>query len=426
MTQPEIVGQVVKVDVRKSEYESTTLLQRQIQQRAAARAAAVEQTVTESTTVMSSFKPSSNTQKIYASPQEVNITANNNDVTNNNINNYGSTVNHSKIITNNIINNNNNTEHYKSTSEHNVTKVVVTASSGNLNPYAQPGVIGIEPQTTKAPTVMPNKSQQPPMIPEPDYSESDEEESANNSVKLATNVQPFSNESVNTLKRNDNQKIKDDNASAIVVENENSGNSSTGNSSSVSVSHSYSVDEIQKIRSALKSSKTFPNANQNNQNNNINASSNKLMPQLEDRENSSSSGVSSDQEFKGNTSRNSPANNYTTVTSIATNNRGPQVNPLKKDLIQNNVAVSVKKESIVSTEDAPSDEDSPPLMAFQRNNSLTRKQASILAANRAKVLAQTQGQVVSLAQLPPPLEADSDEELDNCKEASYIGKSRNN
>lgn len=72
---PEVVGQVVKVDVsRKSEYESTSLLQRQIQQKAAAKVI-TETSATETTvSVMSSFKPSTSNSKIYASPQEINIT----------------------------------------------------------------------------------------------------------------------------------------------------------------------------------------------------------------------------------------------------------------------------------------------------------------------------------------------------------------
>lgn len=416
--QPEI-GQVVKVDVRKSEYESTSLLQRQIQQKLAAKSQVVVESSSETVSVMSSFKPSSNT-KIYASPQEINIT--NNDITNNNniTSNYSSTVTKNVIITNN----NNNSEHYKSSSDYNVTKVIVTASSGNLNPYAQPGKIGIEPATNLPPPVPP----MPPIIPEPDYSESDDEEEANNSVKLAsTNVPPpFINDSVNTLKRNDNQNhkviiIAKKDESAIIVEKENSGNSSSTGSSSI-VSHSYSVDEIQRIRSGLKPSKTYPNAFQQN-----NSSHNNHMPipqpqsQLEC--DNSSSGVSSDQEIKMNYS-----NNLSTTHHNNNNNSNNQHkinninnNQHKNEIVQNKVVVP-RKEAIISTEDAPSDEDSPPLTSFQRNNSLTRKQAAIIAANRAKVLAQNQGQIVSLSQLPPPLEADSDEEVDNGKEATYIGK----
>lgn len=60
-----VVGQVVKVDVsRKSDYESTTTLQAQIQAKIAARKEQQE--------IASSFKPTSNA-KMYASPQDLNI-----------------------------------------------------------------------------------------------------------------------------------------------------------------------------------------------------------------------------------------------------------------------------------------------------------------------------------------------------------------
>lgn len=61
---PPPVGQVVKVDVsRKSEYESTVTLQKQIQQKLAAK----------QQEVVSSFRPASNA-KLYASPHDLNIT----------------------------------------------------------------------------------------------------------------------------------------------------------------------------------------------------------------------------------------------------------------------------------------------------------------------------------------------------------------
>lgn len=65
----------------------------------------------------------------------------------------------------------------------------------------------------------------------------------------------------------------------------------------------------------------------------------------------------------------------------------------------------------LSNEQRSDDDDlspSPPSMGFQRHNSLTRKQAAQLAAQRAKAM-QNQMRAVSLAQLPPPLEADSDD-----------------
>jgi hypothetical protein len=83
--------------------------------------------------------------------------------------------------------------------------------------------------------------------------------------------------------------------------------------------------------------------------------------------------------------------------------------------------VQQKKESkIISTEDVSDDDDNvtPPATNFQRHNSLTRKQAAMIAASRAKALAQ---QSVSLSQLPPPIEADTDDELEYEKNTP-IGK----
>ncbi|XP_046811473.1 protein shank isoform X5 [Lucilia cuprina] len=64
-----------------------------------------------------------------------------------------------------------------------------------------------------------------------------------------------------------------------------------------------------------------------------------------------------------------------------------------------------------SQEEQRSDDDgdlspSPPAKGFQRHNSLTRKQAAAIAMQRA-----TRSAAVSLVQLPPPIEADSDTEM---------------
>lgn len=262
----------------------------------------------------------------------------------------------------------------------------VAAVSGNLNPYAQPGRAGVEPPSSGDSNVP------APPIPEPDYSMSESEEEADNSVRLATNVSNTNvNGNVNTIKRID-QKAKEEPAA------ETSGNSNTSGSStgSGSMAHSFSVDEIQKIRTQLKSSKSFPNAFQEGV--------------QEGEGDNSSSGVSSDQEMMMNT-------------SAETKTKPTMVNKQ-----QNKMTLKVeepKKVTIISTEDARSDEDSPspPFMGFQRNNSLTRKQAAMIAANRARALAQSQGHAVSLTQLPPPIEADSDDEVDAGSLPSYIGKS---
>jgi hypothetical protein len=150
---------------------------------------------------------------------------------------------------------------------------------------------------------------------------------------------------VNTVQRND-QKVKGETIVAETSGNSNTSGSSTG---SGSMAHSFSVDEILKNRTQLKTSKSFPNAFQNQD------------ASIVEGDNSSS-GVSSDQE-------------------------------------------------IVSTEDARSDEDSlsPPFIAM-------------IAANRARTLAQAQGHAVSLTQLPPPIVADSDDEVEAGSMPSYIGE----
>lgn len=228
---------------------------------------------------------------------------------------------------------------------------------------------------------------------------SESEEEADNSVRLASSV-PNNNGNVNTIKRND-QKAKEETMVAETSGNSNTSGSSTG---SGSMAHSFSVDEIQKIRTQLKSSKSFPNAFQEG-----NA--------MEGEGDNSSSGVSSDQEMVMNPS---------TETKL----KPTLVNVNHKNNQQNKMVLKIeepKRVTIVSTEDARSDEDSPspPFMGFTRNNSLTRKQAAMLAANRARALAQSQGHAVSLTQLPPPIEADSDDEVDAGHMPHVIGELKN-
>lgn len=238
----------------------------------------------------------------------------------------------------------------------------------------------------------------PPAIPDPDYSMSESEEEGDNSVKLATtasskpstvpmNVPKVPN-GLSTLNNKTGQNVTNSTKIELKAKEENvaetSGNSNTSGSSTGSgaISHSFSVDEIQRMRTKLKSSKSHSNASQEGH-------------AQEAEGDNSSSGVSSDQEI---------------VMSAAV-----EVKPHKPTLT-NTVKPQEKTihRKIVSTEDARSGEDSPspPLMGFQRNNSLTRKQAAIIAANRARSLAQAQN-AVSLTQLPPPIEADSDDEVDN-------------
>lgn len=395
---PPPVGQVVKVDVsRKSEYESTATLQKQIQQKQAVK----------QQEVVSSFRPASNA-KLYASPQDLNIQP---------TMAFRPAANGAQTTTA-VVKANNEPD------RQNVTKVNVAAVSGNLNPYAQPGRAGVDPSNGS------DASQPPaPPIPEPDYSMSESEEEADNSVRLATNV-PNNNGNVNTIKRND-QKAKEETMMAETSGNSNTSGSSTGSSS---MPHSFSVDEIHKIRSQLKSSKSFPNAFQDES-------------VAEGEGDNSSSGVSSDQEIMMNSSAESKPKpqlskpmplqqtqhhqqtqyHQQTKQHQQQIQHQPQPQQQQQHQQQNKMVLKIeepKKVTIISTEDARSGEDSPspPFMGFQRNNSLTRKQAAMIAANRARALAQSQGHAVSLAQLPPPMEADSDDEVDTGHTPHVIGE----
>lgn len=305
---------------------------------------------------------------MYASPQELNI------------------IPQATIVTSN---------------EQNVTKISVTGASGNINPYAQPGKAGVDTLSDNLPPPPPPL---PPAIPEPDYSMSESEEEADNSVRLASASVPVNN-NVSSVKIN--QK-----------EPETSGNSNTSGSStgSSSMPHSFSVDEIQRIRTQLKSSKSFPNVFKDKEKD--------LDEHRETEGDNSSSGVSSDQEIMiPSNSAPSPPKVVPQKSSIPLQKTSSAPLVIKKEEPKK----EIKKEVIVSTVDAPSDEDSPPLTGFQRNNSMTRKQAAIIAANRARALAfqqkNEQATAVSLTQLPPPIEADSDDEVDNGKlGSSYIGE----
>jgi SH3/ankyrin repeat-containing protein len=81
----------------------------------------------------------------------------------------------------------------------------------------------------------------------------------------------------------------------------------------------------------------------------------------------------------------------------------------KLTIISSSVKNSVPVQTDVRSDDEDDQSPSPPLKGFQRHNSLTRKQAATIAANRAKAIQMQQRHAVTLAQLPPPLEADSDE-----------------
>lgn len=246
------------------------------------------------------------------------------------------------------------------------------------------------------------------------------------------------------------------------------------------MSHSFSVDEIQKMRVKLRSSKSYPNdllRQESEQldekdevgvdaivadNKHLSASKSmqangKLIANHDECDNSSS-GVSSDQEITSTTkSIMKPTNNPVTIaTKEMTNNKAPHTinnnnnnnnshhggkvqhhgilktsaaisnvlaatNPLpnvkiietinKKSINLPPLSSVTKKISDAIADDAKNANDdfddlpSPPAKAFQRHNSLTRKQAATIAMNRALYTKS----VVSLVQLPPPIEADTDE-----------------
>ncbi|XP_049865161.1 SH3 and multiple ankyrin repeat domains protein 2 isoform X2 [Pectinophora gossypiella] len=197
-----------------------------------------------------------------------------------------------------------------------------------------------------------------PPIPEPDYSmsESDDENS-----------------------------VKPKNEPAAVAETSANSNASGSSSGSSSMQHSFSVDEIQKIRTRLKSSKSCGD---------------ELGSVERDDGDNSSSGVSSDQEAQAKP-------------------------PPRRDKVSFCSSVTVKSSNdVISTEPVHSSSESlatpPPPM--QRHNSLTRKRATAallrgsLGAARGKSAAERLGvdpekapgrrarAAVLLAQLPPPPE----------------------
>ncbi|XP_023289608.1 SH3 and multiple ankyrin repeat domains protein 3 isoform X2 [Orussus abietinus] len=150
------------------------------------------------------------------------------------------------------------------------------SQSGAGNQYAQPlkstrGISGARERKKKVPTSSSTSNLSAPPIPEPDYSlsESENDETDGESEIAKELEKAAAREKLESAK-------------------ETSGNSNTSGSSSGSGSlpHSFSVEEIQKVRTQLKSSKSYPN--------------DFLLQQtqqtlVEDGDNSSS-GVSSDQD----------------------------------------------------------------------------------------------------------------------------------
>ncbi|XP_055314365.1 uncharacterized protein LOC129575241 isoform X19 [Sitodiplosis mosellana] len=418
---PPPIGQVVKVDVsRKSEYESTVQLQKQLQ----AKAINSNSADVFGSEIRSSFKPATNA-KLYACPQTLRNVA------------YR-TANEIAAATN----------------EQNCQTVANQVQRPTANQYAQPIRAGTLPHPVHQRASLPQLIM--PQIPDPDYSLSESDGEDENSVLVAHNT-----------KMNER----------IAIPAETSGNSNASGSSSGSggsIPHSFSVDEIQKMRVKLKSSKSYPNElvlNQQNtdRNDNDKMPSTKMLSKdtlsaNHDECDNSSSGVSSDQEVTAsnvktvvktttapinsnkiistnpitenkhgilknhhvtnkNVVTNAPhqpppppsnANNASTMaitTNTTTNvkivesinkkaiNLPPLSNVTKK------ISAAVSETAQNANNDDFDDFDDIPAKGFQRQVSLTRKQAANIAMNR-QIYTRS---AVSLAQLPPPLEGDSDD-----------------
>ncbi|KAL0839313.1 hypothetical protein ABMA28_016057, partial [Loxostege sticticalis] len=217
-----------------------------------------------------------------------------------------------------------------------------------------------QPFNTHGPLLRQNSTPAPP-IPEPDYSMSESDEEQEPKPK------------------------SEPPAPAETSANSNASGSSSGSSS---MQHSFSVDEIQKIRTRLKSSRSCGD---------------ELGAERDDADNSSS-GVSSDQEAHARPTAAGP----------------------RRDKVSFCASVTVKSSNdVISTEPVHSSSESlaPPPPPMQRHNSLTRKRAAaalvrgtIGAAGRGRSAAERLGVdidkapgrrargAVLLAALPPPPE----------------------
>uniref|UniRef100_A0A182Q9V5 PDZ domain-containing protein n=1 Tax=Anopheles farauti TaxID=69004 RepID=A0A182Q9V5_9DIPT len=466
---PPPVGQVVKVDVsRGSEYECLTALRKHIAQKAK-----VQSQVQESE-VMSSFKPASNA-KLYASPQDirnvgyrtVNVAGANPAPSltgstaamatasgNNTTNNATSTAANSELCkTPSLRSNTSSTVSINSNSitgsVNNVTTVTIGSGSTNGltvgnsitgNQYAQPGRPGADGQQQVAQPQALYKSppNSAPPLPEPDYSLSESDPDEDNSVRL-----------VRTLKKT-NGELKTTQNPGMAAETSGNSNTSGSSTGSSSMPQSFSVEEIQKIRTKLKSSKSYPNDFLRQQNSQQpvpgaeHGAASGVAGQQEEGDNSSS-GVSSDQEItitcndamkQSNRQPLFPKQQVTggiatkpivSATPIAPSGTG--LNEPKKVTLQLGSTMDAQRskpnerrrseadddDEDVAAEQDGTDSPSPPATGFQRHNSLTRKQAATLAANRAKANQQNlqQRHAVTLATLPPPIEAGDSDEADS-------------
>lgn len=468
---PPPVGQVVKVDVSRnsSEYESTITLQQKLLKRGD-----LTDSCGSADGVASSFNPSANA-KLYASPQDLrNVVGwklrrtvsqehrqdQPNQSSNTTPNQF---IQKTPLLQPEPIAQGGNQQQKQ---QHKQQAVTTAAQKCQ---YAQPTRQFVGQLSTNQPqqySHSQNTATLPtgtaPPIPEPDYSLSESDGEDENSILVARNT-----------KLNEKIALLD-----MPETSENSNNS--GSSSGGSMSHSFSVDEIQRIRTNLKTSKSYPNellkpVNQNEidsttqKNSDIPRSPPNVAEHIEEGDNSSS-GVSSDQEIPLNsgqiatnqdtlkkkpstllvgvatpkqptlsttqTQQQTQSIKSSTVTATKVNTLlvnskqlAPSLSPALASKIPNlrkheepittvgstrhciSISSNINNNHNFDTEEEQRSEDdgelspSPPAIAFQRHNSLTRKQAASIAMARANRAA------VSLVQLPPPIEADSDTEM---------------
>ncbi|XP_037713326.1 AF4/FMR2 family member lilli isoform X3 [Drosophila subpulchrella] len=308
---PPPVGQVVKVETRSSvsEYESTISLQQKLKKRTendAVTSAAIDG-------VQSSFNPSANA-KIYASPQELrNVMAwklrqaqekpsqETSAGSQQPVSQYAAPTQMRPPPQQQQQQQQQQPQQQPSTvlaSHYAAPQVQVQVQQVQQQPAPQSPPAPPPPQAAPVPAQNGNDNVSAtgggtaPPIPEPDYSCSESDGEDENSILVARNTKL-------------NEKI------ALFDVPETSGNSqasgSSSNSGSASISHSLSVEEIQRIRSNLKTSKSSPNGfakkpeeekpqEQQHQQQQSHQQPQQHLQPGEDECDNSSSGVSSEQE----------------------------------------------------------------------------------------------------------------------------------
>ncbi|XP_028132157.2 SH3 and multiple ankyrin repeat domains protein 2 isoform X3 [Diabrotica virgifera virgifera] len=245
--------QLVKVDVSRGKHSEYDHLNREIPDEG----------------IVSSFNPTASA-KLYASPEDMKTVGYRSK-------SLPSHTSKTQIRKSQSMRTNNT---FKPTNNNNVSNKV-PADTQQSNPYAQPirasrsHSTGSRERRKKVPSSKsnPKLSQQPgaPPIPEPDYSCTDSE-----------------GESESVPRKTDSLASRINSIQLQATENSGNSNASGSSSGSSSIPHSFSVEEIQRGRSLLKSSKSYPD--------DLLKKQKEADAALEDGDNSSS-GVSSDQEI---------------------------------------------------------------------------------------------------------------------------------